>query len=153
MHTEWLNTLKPKQLSIHPQWVMERYLLSSGRPDRTKTTTVVGIPLPQHSTHRASEICEAASKVKGLHQATGQGNKTKTIFMGWNEVAVNKAAKNHDAKEAKETQAEENEREHELAEIHKDYKNTVKKNKGSRTYSPVGSYTIECKHIKEQWED
>src|SRR5436190_10388877 len=35
MHAEWLNKLTPEQLSHHPDWVMERYFLSSGQPDRT----------------------------------------------------------------------------------------------------------------------
>jgi hypothetical protein len=153
MHTEWLNKRTPEQLSNHPEWVIERYFLSSGRLDHTKTTTVVGIPLPQHSSYRASQMHEAASKVTGLHQATGLGPKTQTIFMGWDSVAVGKAAKSHAAKEAKELQAAENEREDERAEIHTDYLNTLKRKKSLRTYSPVGSYIIDCKQIEGEWPD
>jgi hypothetical protein len=110
MHTEWLNKLTPEQLSNYPEWVIERYFLSSGRLDHRKTTTVVGIPLPRHSSHRASQMHEAAGKVTGLHQATGFGPKTQTIFMGWDSVAVGNAAKSHAAKETKELQAAEKER-------------------------------------------
>ncbi len=73
----------PERLSDHPDWVMERYLLSSGRPDHTKTTTVVGVPLDPHNSYRAGKMREAARKVAGLHQKTGVGPKTQTIFMGW----------------------------------------------------------------------
>ena len=84
MHTEWLKKLTPEQLSSHLDWVMDRYILSSGRPDHTKTTTVVGMPLPRHNSYRpVSQMHEAASKVTGLYQATGLGPKTQTIFMGW----------------------------------------------------------------------
>jgi hypothetical protein len=153
MHTEWLNKLNPEQLSNDPNWVIERYFMSSGRLDHTKTTTVVGIPLPQHSSYRASQMHEAASKVTGLHKATGLGPKTKTIFMGWDSVAVGNAAKRHAVKETKELQAAENEREDERAEIHTDYLNTLKRKKGLGTYSPVGSYIIDCKKIEREWPD
>lgn len=156
MHVEWLNKLTPEQLSHYPRWVMERYFLSSGQPDRTKTTTVVGIPLHQYSSYHASQMREAASEVAGLHQETGLGPKTQTIFMGWDLVAVSKAAKGHAAKEAKELHAAEDERENERAEMHTDYLNTLKRKKGPKglkTYSPVGSYIINCKEIEEQWPD
>lgn len=153
MHTEWLNQLTPEQLSSNPDWVIERYFLSSGRPDHTKTTTVVGIPLPQRSSYRASQMNEATSKVTGLHQATGLGPKTQTIFMGWDSVAVGKAAKGHAAKEAKELQAAQNKREDERAELHTNYLNTLKRKKGPKTYSPVGSYIIDCKQIEGEWPD
>jgi hypothetical protein len=153
MHTEWLNKLTPEQLSSYPEWVIERYFLSSGQLDHTKTTTVVGIPLPRHSSYRASQMHEAASKVTGLHQATGFGPKTQTIFMGWDSVAVGNAAKSHAAKEKKELQAVEKEQEDARAEIHTDYLNTLKRKKGPWTYSPVGSYIIDCKEIEGGWPD
>jgi hypothetical protein len=153
MHAEWLNKLTSEQLSDHPEWVIERYFLSSDRLDHSKTTTVVGIPFPRHSSHRASQMNEAASKVTGLHRAAGLGPKTQTIFMGWDSVAVGKAAKSHAAKEAKELQAAENKREDERAEMHTNYLNTIKRKKGPRTYSPVGSYIIDCKQIEVEWPD
>ena len=153
MHAEWLNKLTPEQLSSYPDWVMERYFLSSGRPDHKKTTTVVGIPLPPHSSYRVSQIHEAASKVKGLYQATGLGLKMQTIFMGWDSVAVGNAAKSHVAKETKELHAAEKEREDERTKMHTDYLNTLKRKKGPRTCSPVGSYIIDCKEIEEGFPD
>lgn len=156
MHAEWLNKLTPEKLSDHPEWVMERYSLSSGRPDRTKMTTVVGIPLDRHSSYRASQMREAASRIAGLHQVTGLGPKTQTIFMGWDLVAVSTAAKGHSKKESKELQAAEDERENDRAEMQTDYLHTLKRKKGSRrpkTYSPVGSYIVDCEEIEEGWPD
>ncbi|KAE8450780.1 hypothetical protein EG329_005693 [Mollisiaceae sp. DMI_Dod_QoI] len=156
MHTEWLDKLNPEQLSSSPEWVMDRYFLSSGQPDRTRMTTVVGIPFDRHSSYRVGQMREATSKVAGLHQETGLGPKTQTIFMGWDPVAVSKAAKGHAAKEAKELQAAKDERENERLALHTDYLNTLKRkksSKNSKTYSPVGSYIINCKEIEEQWPD
>lgn len=62
---------------------MEKYFLSSGQPDPTKTTMMIGIRLPRHGSYRAGQVREAASKVAGLHQETGLGPKTQIIFMGW----------------------------------------------------------------------
>jgi hypothetical protein len=153
MHMEWLNTLTPERLSNDREWVMERYFLTSGRPDHTKTITVVGIPLPPGSSYRADQMREAASEVTGLHHATGRGPKTQTIFMGWDPVAVDNAAKSHATEEKKELQAAETEREDERTEMHTNYLNTLTRKKGSRTYSPVGSYIIDCDEIGGGWSD
>jgi hypothetical protein len=82
MHAEWLKKLTPEQLSNSPEWITEKYFLSSGKPDRTKTTTVVGIPLGRYSSYGAGQVREAASNVAGLHQETSLGPKTQTVFMG-----------------------------------------------------------------------
>ena len=153
MHMEWLNKRTPEQLSSHPDWVMERYFLTSGRVDHTRTTTVVGIPLPTNSSYRVSQIHEAASKVTGLQKATGLGPKTQTVFMGWDAVAVGKAAKRHAAQETKGLHAAEKEQEAERTEMHTAYLNTLKRKKGPRTCSPVGSYIIDCRQIEGEWPD
>jgi hypothetical protein len=156
MHAEWLNRCTPEQLSSYPDWVLEKYFLSSGQPEPTKTTTVVGIPFGPYSSYRSGQMREAASEVAGLHQKTGFGPKTQTIFMGWDSVAVGRAAKGHAAKEAKEFQAKEDEREAERVEMHTSYLNTLKRKKGpkgTKTYSPVGSYIINCKELEEGWLD
>ncbi|KAG0648135.1 hypothetical protein D0Z07_5989 [Hyphodiscus hymeniophilus] len=156
MHTEWLNRLTPEQLSDYPEWVMDRYFLSSGQQDRTKMTTVVGIPFDRYNSYRVGQMREATSKVAGLHQEAGLGPKTQTIFMGWDSIAVSKAAKGHAAKEAKELQAAKDERENERVALHTDYLNNLKRKKAfkaSQAYSPVGSYIINCKEIEEQWPD
>ena len=154
MHTEWINKLPLERLSSFPKWLMERYFLSSGQPDHTKTTTVIGVRLDRFDLYRSSEIHEAANKVAGLHQVTGTGPRTQTIFMGWDSVAVSKAAEGYGAKEAKELQDAEDKRENERVKLHTDYLNSLKQSaKGPKTYSPVGSYVINCKEIEEQWPD
>ena len=153
MHAEWLCKLASDQLSGHPEWVIERYFLSSGQIDQTKTTTVVGIPFPRYSDYRTSQMREAASKVTGLHQATGRGPETQTIFMGWDSEAVDNAAESHAAQEMEEVQAAEKEREGERAELHTGYLNSLKRKKGPKTYSPIGSYIVDCKEIEGGWSD
>jgi hypothetical protein len=72
LHAEWLNKLTPEQLSDNPNWVMEKYFLSSGQSDLKKTTSVIGIPLDRYSSYCAGQMREAASKVTGLHNETGR---------------------------------------------------------------------------------
>lgn len=151
MHTEWLSKRTPEQLSGEPNWVIERYFLSSGRIDHQKTTAVVGIPLPPHSSYRASQLHEAAAKITGLHHAAGVGPKTKTIFMGWDPVAVDSAAESHASKETIEVQAAGIQREDERSEMHTNYLDTLKRKKGPWTYSPIGSYIIDCEQIEKGW--
>ena len=156
MHAQWINKRTPEQLYHSPEWFVEKYFLSSGRPDHTKTTTVVGMPLDRFSSYRAGQVREAASNVTGLHQETGFGPKTQTVFMGWDPVAVSKAARGHAAKEAKQQQAAENERENDRAQAHTNYLASLKRKKspkGPKTHSLVGSYIVRCKEIEEQWPD
>lgn len=82
MHAEWISQRTPDQLSSDPDWVLQRYFLSAGRPDHTKTTTVVGIPLDRYSQYRSGKMIEAASKVPGLHHMRAVGPKTQVIFHG-----------------------------------------------------------------------
>ncbi|KAK3314338.1 hypothetical protein B0H66DRAFT_595073 [Apodospora peruviana] len=101
MHSDWLESQSEEQLSGHPEWVLEKYFLDrSGKPDRKKTTTPIGIPYPCDSNHRTSQFREAVAKVSGLHNATEHGSKTQTIFLGWSKKDVDKAAKEHAGKEA-----------------------------------------------------
>jgi hypothetical protein len=154
MHVEWLAQLTPEELSGHPEWIMERYFLTSGHPDGVKTSTVIGIPLARDSSHRAGLVREAASKVAGLHQQTGHEPKTQTIFLGWDSSIVSQAAKGHSTRETKAAKAVDEEREMERAQEHTDYlKILQQKKKGAQTYSPVGTYIIDCDEIEGQWLD
>ncbi|KAI8946969.1 hypothetical protein F4801DRAFT_562372 [Xylaria longipes] len=153
MHEEWLAQVTPEELSSHPNWTMEKYFLTSGEPDCAKTTTVIGIPLDAHSRYRSSQICEAASKIAGLHQKTGHGPKTQTIFLGWDLTAVSQAAGGHAAKEREAAKAAEEEREKERAESHADYLKTLNREKGRQTHSPIGTYIVDCEEIERGWSD
>jgi len=151
LHSEWLTTLTPCDLSDHPEWTMEKYFLSSGQPDHKKTMDVVGIPFKPHSQYRAGKMREAAGLVAGLHHATGWGLTTQTIYLGWDAAAVSKAAKHHAENEANETQAAARAREAERTAAHNDYLRGIKGKKSAKT--PVGSYMVDCQYIEKDWPD
>ncbi|PLB54467.1 hypothetical protein P170DRAFT_397971 [Aspergillus steynii IBT 23096] len=142
MHRDWLDTCTIEQLSHDPQWIIEKHFGSARQPDRTITTTVLGVPFPWSSEYRVSLIQNAASKVAGLHHEIGQGPSTKTVFVGWDKAA------GYAAKKKKELQAAKKERETERAKSHADYRRQARK-----VASPVGSYMIDCREIEEQWPD
>ncbi|PWY75545.1 hypothetical protein BO70DRAFT_388777 [Aspergillus heteromorphus CBS 117.55] len=123
LHREWLNTRTPEQLSGNPEWVMDKYFLraSDRRPDRKRTTTVVGIPLPRFSQYQAKQMRDAASKVAGLHHETGVGTDSQTIFMGWDAAAVGRAARAYATKEKKGFQVEAKKQECERPKMKADY--------------------------------
>ncbi|CAJ2501059.1 Uu.00g039120.m01.CDS01 [Anthostomella pinea] len=142
MHMEWLDQLTPDEMANYPEWIMQRYFLdASGKPDTTKTKSPVGFPLPRHSQYRASQVLEAATKVYGLRHSTGFGD-TQTIYLGWDQAAVDKAAKGHAAKEARSRKAKETEREEERASAHAEYLAEAKRSKGAKESSPVGGYIV-----------
>ncbi|KUJ18962.1 uncharacterized protein LY89DRAFT_683786 [Mollisia scopiformis] len=153
LHARWLSRQTPQQLSRSPEFVMDKYFLSFGHPDRTKTTAVVGIPLDRNSSYCwADQMREAASKVADLYHETGFGPETQTIFMGWDPVAVRKAAESHAAKEAKPLRAKKDEREYKRKALHSEYMDTLKLRKASEnpeTFSPVGSYMVDCKEVEK----
>jgi hypothetical protein len=156
MHMEWLNQIPENLLSKYPEWIMEKYFVDgSGEPDRTKTAEVVGIPYSRSSDYRtcAVQLREAASRISGLHQATGLGS-TETIYLGWDQGAVDKAAKDHRAKETQADKAKADSREAERAAKHKEYVAKAKKPKfGPSVPSPVGRYIVDCEDIESQWSD
>lgn len=154
MHIEWFGNMSDEVLSGHPEWVMEKYFVDgSGQPDTTKTTEVVGIPYPRYSSYRTSQLCEAASRVGGLHQATGLGS-TQTIYLGWDQDAVEKAAKDHGAKEALSDKAKADAREEERASRHERYLAEGQTSEsGPRVPSPAGQYIVDCEEIEGNWPD
>ncbi|KAI1111417.1 hypothetical protein F5Y14DRAFT_312827 [Nemania sp. NC0429] len=153
MHADWLARLTPKELSGHAEWVMERYFLTSGQPDRSKTTGVIGIPYRGYSYYGAGELRRAASEIAGLHQETGKGPRTAPVFLGWDAAAVSRAAGEHAAKEAEAIRAKEEERQRKHAALHADYLETLGQKNGPQAYSPVGKYIVNCEEIETQWPD
>ncbi|KAK4203968.1 hypothetical protein QBC40DRAFT_262003 [Triangularia verruculosa] len=148
MHTEWLESLSEKELSGHPEWIMERYFLdTSGSPDPSKTTEVVGFPYHSTSSYSSGQLREAASRVTGLHHATGWGS-TQTIYLGWDRDAVEKAAQEHAIKDRQAQQASADSREEVRALKHESYLARAPK----RT-SPVGQYIIGCEDIESDWPE
>ncbi|GIK05558.1 hypothetical protein Aspvir_009671 [Aspergillus viridinutans] len=151
MHAEWISQRTPEQLSSEPDWVMQKYFLSDDQPDRTKTTTVVGIPLDRYSQYRSGQMIEAASKITGLHHMRAFGPKTQVIFMGWDRASVEKAANQYPAEEARRLQNEEDERENEREKMHRDYLNS--RSQQTEDVTPVGTYIVDCETIERGWPD
>lgn len=149
MHEEWLSQRTPEQLSSDPEWVMQRYFLSAGQPDRTKTTTVVGIPFHRYSEYRSGQMIEAASKIAGLHHTKAIGPETQVVFMGWDRAAVEQAANQHPREEAKRIQDEQDERESARDRLHKDYLNS--RSQQAEDATPVGTYIVDCEAIEVNW--
>ncbi|KAK3324154.1 hypothetical protein B0T19DRAFT_402406 [Cercophora scortea] len=156
MHAEWLAHCSPKDLARHPRWIMEKYFLDqSGKPDPTKTTTVVSVPFGRFSSHyNTSRLEAAADRVPGLHQAAERGCLSETIYLGWDRRAVNQAADNHRAKEAQEYQRQRDEREAERAAQHADFlASETNQAHGAREYSIIGHYIIDCEDIESGWPE
>ncbi|KAJ5107313.1 hypothetical protein N7456_003988 [Penicillium angulare] len=156
MHAEWLNQQSPEDLSNQPEWIMQKYFLSDGQPDRTKTTTVVGVPLDRYSEYRSGNIIKAVKNIANLNHKKAIGPKTQVIFIGWNKKAVEKAAAQHPAQETKQLQVErkkqedaDKKREKERKKLHTDYLKNRPKVKGGAT--PVGSYIVDSDYIESQW--
>ncbi|KAI1327110.1 hypothetical protein F5Y16DRAFT_203440 [Xylariaceae sp. FL0255] len=156
MHVDWLQQLTPEDLVNCPEYILEKYFVTAtGQPDRSKTTSVVGIPVERRGDYRVGKIREIGDTVEGLHQATGYGCSTETVFLGWDAKAVKKAAERHAAEEAKAMKEANAKREQERNEEHARYLKTIKGKKGaaSTKNSPVGSYMIDCPEIEGGWPD
>ncbi|KAK7222553.1 hypothetical protein V2G26_010556 [Clonostachys chloroleuca] len=153
MHAEWLDTLTPDQLSSYPEFAMEKYFLTAGRPDKAKTTTAVRIPFNRFSSSGPATMRDVAQKVEGLHCATGNGPKTTTVFMGWDKEAVRQAALSHADKEAAEIRAAEKQREEERDKLHQEYLEILKGKGRHMTCSPAGRYIVDCEAIERGWSD
>ncbi|OAA63483.1 hypothetical protein SPI_03646 [Niveomyces insectorum RCEF 264] len=158
MHAEWLDKLTPAALSHCPKWIGDKYFLTAGQPDRTKTTSVVGIPTNRYSMHTTVEICKEAAVISGLHHAQALGPKTTVVFMGWDKAAVDKAAVDkaadgHPPKETKKLEAAQKALDKKRDQQHQAYLDTLAAKQGPHTYSPVGKYIVRCPEIEDQWPD
>ncbi|KAI1271304.1 hypothetical protein F5Y07DRAFT_383271 [Xylaria sp. FL0933] len=153
MHAEWLTQLTPEEISRYPESAMERYFLTAGQPDRAKTTAVVGFPFERYSSYTSGQMRKAADDIFGLYHETGHGPQTQTVFVGWDSAAVSRAAKRHAGDEAAALKAANEEREAERTELHNDYLKTLKRKKGPKIFSPVGTYIVDCEKIEGEWPE
>lgn len=178
MYPEFLDKCTPQELADNSDWAMDKYFLSSGIPDPTKTTFVVGIVVfrmvdffNEDNTsveNRTRKMIEAVDKIPGLHQKQAKGSQSYTIFIGWDAAAVEKAANEHAANEQEtfleycdkfeeEEEDRKRERERERDKVHKDYLETLaqkkSKNNDAIEYSPVGSYIVQSEYLAETWKE
>lgn len=151
LHSKWLSQRSPEELADYPDWAMQRYFLSDGKPDRSKTTSVIGIPLHRNSEYRSGKMMEAAKEVTGLHHKRAIGLQNQVIYMGWVKEDVEKAASGHYKQEGAALKAKENARTSKQRKRHMDYLTSRSKNKSKVT--PIGSYIVDSKEIKDQWPD
>ncbi|KAI0153801.1 hypothetical protein BJ166DRAFT_366538 [Pestalotiopsis sp. NC0098] len=153
MHQAYIEQLSEERLRLRPEWLIEKYFLTKGKPDRAKTETVVDVPCGRWD-FEMRKACEAAAKIEGLHCAKGDGPRHKNVFLGWDEAAVKKAAEDHIAADKAKEDAKEAEREQESIRSHWRYHLAIEKpERIAQGFSPVGKYDIDCKDIEESWPD
>ncbi|VUC28696.1 unnamed protein product [Clonostachys rosea] len=154
MHNEWLHSLTPEQVGRSPNLTMQKYFLTAGRPDKTKTTALVTIFYKPSCSTRSKRMMEAAGKVEGLFCARGTaGRIAEPIVMGWDKDEVEQTAANHVEDEARRVQERKEERQWEHDELHANYLDFVNGTGGIEPSSPVGRYIVECAEIDNQWKD
>lgn len=157
MHAQFLEKCSPSTLVTKPTWAMEKYFLTSGRPDRTKTTAVVSLPLPRRSQYRSQCLIDAADKVPGLNHEKAFGPETQMIFMGWDAAAVKEEAREYPAKAAREQAETCEKREQARDKMHQDYLKTLTRTKGgskaTRDRSPVGNYIVNSAPFDDYFTD
>jgi hypothetical protein len=151
LNNEWLAMQPPSYLAEHPQEAMQKYFLGGdGKPDRSKTTEVIGLPLPPHSSYRVSQLIDAASLVPGLHHARAHGPSSQTVYLGWDEAAVEAASENHGAKERAEAEKAAAAREKGRAAQHAKYVASARPKPGTPLL--VGEYIVDCAAIEDGWD-
>ncbi|KAI4594401.1 hypothetical protein KJ359_008425 [Pestalotiopsis sp. 9143b] len=140
-------------MAYFPDWIMRRYFLTNGQPDRTKTETVVDIPCGRYD-FQMEKTCEAAAEIEGLHCAKGPGPEHKNVFLGWDEAAVQKAAEEHTAADKAKLEAQKASREQARIKSQRKYHLAIEKpERIAQGFSPVGKYDIDCKEVEDQWPD
>ncbi|KAJ5337129.1 uncharacterized protein N7506_005151 [Penicillium brevicompactum] len=153
LHSKWLSQASPKQLLDNPDWFMQKYFLSDGKSDCSKTTSVIRINLDLYGPGHSDWFIKAANQVTGLHhQRVITGLFDTSIFVGWSKEDVEHAAKKHYREEMTAQKAEEAEEEAQMSKRtnrHVDYVSSLSKNKSNIT--PIGSYTVDSPEIEESW--
>lgn len=101
-------------------------------------------------------MIEAASKVTGLDHVKAIGPRTQVIFMGWDRAAVERAANQHPAADAKRLRGEKDKlqkpresRQKRRERMHTDYLNS--RGQQTRGSTPVGSYIVDCEALEKGW--
>ncbi|ETS84748.1 hypothetical protein PFICI_02773 [Pestalotiopsis fici W106-1] len=153
MYQEFIVKPSTRELGYHPEWIAPRYFLTSGQPDRSKTTTVVDIPCDR-SDFQMKRVCEAAAKVEGLHFAKGSLDKNKHVFLGWDEAAVKKAAEDFVVEADAAAKAADEQKHQQRIKSQGKYLCTLDEpERVAQGFSPVGKYEIECEEITDQWPE
>lgn len=149
MAEEWYNQLTIEELVEHsPQRLLDQHFLdASGKPDRSKFTEVLVMPLAPGSYYRANEIKDLLNKVDGLlHERKGDA-----LYVGWDLAKIRAKALAHLDELERKKEEERQAREEERQASHLEYLESAKREK--KAWSPVGSYIVDCDAIEDQWPD
>ncbi|KAI1771890.1 hypothetical protein F4818DRAFT_444888 [Hypoxylon cercidicola] len=138
-----------KKMLAAGKLIEKHFLDTFGRPDRTKTTEVLVVPLPPGSTYRVSKVIDAAKKVSGLHY----DNQCESLYIGWDQVAVTAAAGGHRERIRRQRAKEKNDRDQERNSRHSEYLRKARAKHVKGYWSPVGSFIVDCDAIKDEWPD
>ncbi|RYP48153.1 hypothetical protein DL769_011236 [Monosporascus sp. CRB-8-3] len=152
MSAEWWDQLSLEEMvDSYPEFLFKKYFLGpSGEPDHTKTTEVLAVPMPPHSHYRKGRVIDGARNVRGLHYEFGSPD---ALYLGWDRVAVARAASGHGAKAERQRKQEKDERDRKRKSMHSDYMRDAQRAKGKKGWSPVGRYIVDCKEIGGQWPE
>ncbi|KAI0010647.1 hypothetical protein F4779DRAFT_638829 [Xylariaceae sp. FL0662B] len=156
MSAEWHDQLTTEEkLRIDPEGLMKKYFLDSeGRPDRTKTTEVLTIPIRSYYYANLEEkIRNAISKVSGLHYVLRKACLAYVLHMGWDRDALEIAAADYRKKDI-EIQREKEDRLARLPENrHSKYVQAAQAAgaRGRTDWSPIGEYVVYCPPISFRW--
>ncbi|KAI1379900.1 hypothetical protein F4677DRAFT_442094 [Hypoxylon crocopeplum] len=146
---EWHNQLTMEELvETAPEWLLKKHFLDlSGQPNRSKTTEVLVLPLPPGSTYRAGKVIDLLNGVNGLHNE----RHGDALYVGWDLVKVKGAAEGHFERLQRQKQKKQEARDQERQAIHSEYLRRAQLASREKSWSPVGSYIIDCNVIEEQW--
>ncbi|KAI1076561.1 hypothetical protein F5B20DRAFT_320588 [Whalleya microplaca] len=98
MSAEWHDQLTLGELAAKtPEYLIKKHFAdASGKPDRTKTTQVLIVPLSLHSTGCAEKLSNAAKNVSsGLHHMERKEGPQPAFYIGWDREAMIEAFDGH----------------------------------------------------------
>ncbi|RYP24161.1 hypothetical protein DL765_000656 [Monosporascus sp. GIB2] len=140
-----------KEGKLDKEFLFKKYFLGpSGKPDNTKTTEVLAVPIPPSSHYRKGRVIDGARNVRGLYYEFGSRD---TLYTGWDRVVVARAASAHGAKAERQRKQEKDERDRKRKSMYSDYMREAQRAKGEKGWSHVGRYIVDCKQIEGQWPE
>ncbi|KAJ5626523.1 hypothetical protein N7528_003950 [Penicillium herquei] len=143
LHQEWVDKCTLEDLVSFPDWLLQKFFLTNGLPDRTKTKTVVKALYSKRARGRPDRLAKLALEIPGLHVMNERYFFTRGVFMAWDLEALQKADQRHwDDEEAVKNGVSNQapKRDKEQHKAHKDYLDSLGQKKNGLT--PVGSYIV-----------
>ncbi|KAJ5706677.1 hypothetical protein N7488_006478 [Penicillium malachiteum] len=155
MHDEWINKCTVEQLSSTPQWLLQKYFMSNGLPDRTKTKTVVTVLYPKRSRRLPALLHSLAGAIPGLQAKDLPSIFNKVIFLAWDLAAAEEALEKYRQDEwaiyLNEDSDQESNGDKKQHKAHDDYLDSLGQKKTG--FTPVGSYIFKIEPLKSLMRD